>query len=100
MVARLVVLQDGFVAVGDIATDAGAGGAAPQLPELLDGAERDVALVLLGAQAGVVCGDLLGGVDGALRPGSGRAEQLVDVAEILVRLQAALLAGAVREDDD
>jgi hypothetical protein len=54
----------------------------------------------LGAEAGVVEGELLSRVDPGTGPAAGRPVELVDVGAVLVRTQAAGLAGAVGKDQD
>ena len=98
-VARRVVVDDESVAVRHVGRDAASGHGGQQLLDEPDG-RRHRGRTDVGAEAGVVEGNLLARIDGAVRPDAAGPVELVDVAQPLLRPCAAVLTGTVREDHD
>ena len=90
-VARLVVLEDRFVAVGDIVADAGSEGQTEYTRKAL----TPSAPIFSCAKARIVECDLVGGVDAIVDGGARRPVELVDVRQALVGFQPAVLTGAI-----
>lgn len=95
-VARLIRLDDRFIAIGDVVADAGPERRSEDTRNLL----QPIRAGLPGAQTSVVGRDLLGrvyvGVDARARC----TIQLVDVGQALIGLEPTELTGSVGEDQD
>jgi len=98
-VAGLIMVDDEFVAVGNVALDAGA---RHRSEELLDEANRsgEGGSSDVGTEAGVIEYNLLRRIDAGVRVVTRAAVHLIDVANALFRTGTAVLAGPVREHND